>query len=357
MHDIWPHAPVYTSVYLPEVMPPAYRGWDIRTSFMQRLPFLRTHFQKYLPLFPLAFEQFDFSDYDLVIDNSSAFSYGVITRPETCHISYCLTPARFLWTYHDYVRREGIGLGARFALAPFLTQLRVWDRSAADRVDAFIAISSLVQSRIRKFYRRESSIIFPPIECARFTVGTGDGDGRGPYFLVVSRLIPYKRIELAIRACRMIGARLKIVGSGRDRERLERLADGAPEIEFLGHVSDAELKDLWKNCRAFIFPGEEDFGISPLEAQAAGRPVIAYASGGALETVRDGETGVFFREPTVEALADVLSAFDARRYDPLRMRAHAETFDISVFRKRLTQSVSETFTAHNDSTRSTGRVY
>ena len=202
MHEIWPEAPIYTSVYLPEAMPPSYRKWDIRTSFMQRLPFLQTHFQKYLPLFPLAFEQFDLSEYDLVIDNSSAFSYGVITRPETCHMSYCLTPARFLWTYHDYVRREGLGLGAQLALAPFLTQLRVWDRLAADRVDAFVAISSLVQSRIRKFYRRDSSIIFPPIECGRFTVGIGEGDGRGPYFLVVSRLIPYKRIDLAIRACR-----------------------------------------------------------------------------------------------------------------------------------------------------------
>ncbi len=357
MHDIWPNAPVYTSVYLPETMPPSYREWDIRTSFMQRLPFLRTHFQKYLPLFPLAFEQFDFSDYDLVIDNSSAFSYGVLTRPETCHISYCLTPARFLWSYHDYVRREGIGLGSQIALAPFLTQLRVWDRSAADRVDAFIAISSLVQSRIRKFYRRDSSVIFPPIECGRFTVGVGEGDGRGPYFLVVSRLIPYKCIDLAIRACQMVGMRLKVVGSGRDRERLVRLADGATEIEFLGHVSDAELKDLWMNCRAFIFPGEEDFGISPLEAQAAGRPVIAYGRGGALETIRDGETGSFFHEPTVEALADVLSAFDSRRFDPRTIRAHAETFDVSLFRQRLTESVTATMAGHSDSSRSNRGVY
>lgn len=341
MHAMWPEAPVYTSAYVPEAMPSAYRTWDIRTSFMQRLPGLQQHFQKYLPLFPIAFEQFDFSEYDLVIDNSSAFSYGVITRPETLHISYCLTPARFLWNYHDYVRREQVGTGAQIALAPFLTQLRVWDRLAADRVDEFVAISEAIRARVRKFYRRESTVIAPPIECDRFEVGEGRGDARGDYFLIVSRLIPYKRVDLAIEACKRVGARLKIVGRGRDRARLEHIANGSPLIEFLGFVPDDEMRGLWANSRGFIFPGDEDFGITPLEANAAGRPTIAYAAGGALDTVRDGETGVFFHSASVDALAETLARFDGRRFDPAKLRAHAEQFDVPRFKERLAEFVEE----------------
>jgi glycosyltransferase involved in cell wall biosynthesis len=337
LHDMWPQAPVYTSVYLPEAMPAAYRAWDVRTSFMQRLPGLRTQFQKYLPLFPLAFEQFDFSGYDLVIDNSSAFSYGVITGPETLHISYCLTPARFLWRYHDYVQREGLGVGAQLALAPFLSGLRLWDRAAADRVDEFVSISSLIQARIRKFYRRDSVMIAPPIECDRFTVGRGEGD----YYLIVSRLIPYKRIDIAIEACKRVGARLKIVGRGRDRARLESIAGGSPLIEFLGFVPDEQMPALWAGCRAFIFPGEEDFGITPLEANAAGRPVVAFAAGGPLDTVVEGRTGRFFDRPTADSLAAVLAAFDPAEFEPTALRAHAEGYDVPVFKQRLLRFVEE----------------
>ncbi|HEY3110705.1 MAG TPA: glycosyltransferase [Chloroflexota bacterium] len=351
LHEIWPEAPVYTSAYLPEVMPAAYRAWDIRTSFMQRLPGLRRHFQKYLPLFPLAFEQFDFSGYDLVLDNSSAFSYGVITGPETLHVSYCLSPARFLWNYHDYVRREELGTGAQVALAPFLTGLRLWDRAAADRVDEFIAISSLIQARIRKFYRRDSVVIAPPIECSRFEVrardrfpgaaGARDGRGEGDHYLVVSRLIPYKRIDLAIEACKRVGARLKIVGRGRDRERLESIAGGSPLIEFLGFVPDERMPELWAGCRAFILPGEEDFGITPLEANAAGRPVVAYAAGGPLDTVVEGRTGRFFHQPTADSLAEALAGFDPDAFEPAALRAHAESYDVPVFKRRLLRFVEE----------------
>jgi glycosyltransferase involved in cell wall biosynthesis len=342
LHEIWPEAPIYTSAYLPEAMPAAYRAWDIRTSFMQRLPGLRRHFQKYLPLFPLAFEQFDFSGYDLVLDNSSAFSYGVITGPQTLHVSYCLSPARFLWNYHDYVRREGLGTGAQIALAPLLVGLRLWDRAAADRVDEFVAISSLIQARIRKFYRRDSVVIAPPIDCRRFAFGAaGAGEGRGDYYLIVSRLIPYKRIDIAIEACKRVGARLKIVGRGRDRERLESLAAGSPLIEFLGFVPDEQMPALWAGCRAFIFPGEEDFGITPLEANAAGRPVVAYAAGGPLDTVVEGRTGRFFRQPTADSLAEVLAGFDPAQFEPAALRAHAESYDVPVFKRRLLRFVEE----------------
>jgi glycosyltransferase involved in cell wall biosynthesis len=347
LHEIWPEAPVYTSAYLPDLMPPAYRGWDIRTSFMQRLPGLRTQFQKYLPLFPLAFEQFDFSGYDLVIDNSSAFSYGVVTGPDTLHVSYCLTPARFLWNYHDYVRREGLGAGAQVALAPFLTGLRLWDRAAADRVDEFVAISSLIQARIRKFYRRDSVVIAPPVDCSRFALGAADaagashGQGDRDYYLIVSRLIPYKRIDIAIEACKRVGVRLKIAGRGRDRERLESIAAGSPLIEFLGFVADEQMPALWTGCRAFILPGEEDFGLTPLEANAAGRPAIAYAAGGPLDTVVEGQTGRFFGQPTVDALAEVLSSFDPTQFEPAALRAHAESYDVPVFKRRLLRFVEE----------------
>jgi glycosyltransferase involved in cell wall biosynthesis len=339
MHEIWPEAPIYTSAYVPEAMPASYRDWDIRTSFMQRLPGLQRHFRKYLPLFPLAFEQFDFSGYDLVIDNSSAFSYGVLTPPETLHVSYCLTPARFLWNYHDYVRREGLGPRAQVALAPVLAGLRLWDRAAADRVDEFVAISSLIKARIGKFYRRDAVVIAPPIDCSRFEVRPPAGGG--DYFLIVSRLIPYKRIDIAIEACRRVGARLKIVGRGRDRARLESIAGGSPLIEFLGFVPDEQMVALWAGCRAFIFPGEEDFGITPLEANAAGRPVVAYAAGGPLDTVVEGRTGRFFRRPTVDSLAEVLGAFDPAAFEPAALRAHAESYDVPVFKRRLLQFVEE----------------
>src|SRR5581483_11477862 len=246
----------------------------------------------------MAFEQFDFGGYDLVLDNSSAFSYGVITRPETLHVSYCLTPARFLWLYHDYVKREGLGMGARLALAPFLTQLRVWDRLAAERVDEFVGISQAIRARIRKIYRRDAAVIYPPVDCDRFEVGRGGGD----YFLIVGRLVPYKRVDLAIEACKRLGVKLKIAGGsgkhgGRDRARLEAIAAGAP--------------------------------------------VIAYAGGGALETVVDGETGTFFHEPSADALAEVLARFDERQYDPAHLRAHAERFGIPVFKERLAAFVRE----------------
>ena len=338
LHEMYPHAPIYTSMYEPRAMPAAYRDWDIRTSFLQRLPWSRSRHQLYLFLYPLAFEQFDFSDYDLVINNSSAFSYGIITRPETRHLCYCLTPARFLWNYHDYARRENLGRLARMALLPFLVNLRMWDVQAAHRVDQFIAISELVEARIRKYYGRSAPIIYPAIDTSLYhTTPVADV---GDYYLIVSRLVPYKRIDLAIKAFNQLRLPLKIVGGGRDRACLERLA--GPTVEFLGRVPDADLKALYARCRAFIFPGVEDFGLTPLEAQASGRPVIAFGAGGALETIAAGETGAFFREPTAEALAAAISALDWRRFDPQTIRRNAERFDVSVFKTQFRQSVADT---------------
>ena len=328
--DMFPDAPIYTSIYAPDRVSPTYRGWDIRTSWLNHLPGIAAHHQLYLPLYPLAFESFDLSDYDLVISNKSGFAHSVITPPHTIHICYCLTPTRWLWQYESYRQREGIGRLTNALLQPILTWQRVFDRLAADRVDHFVAISREVQARIRKFYRRQSTVIHPPVDTRRFVPGS---EPPGDYFLVVSRLIPYKRVDLAVAACTRLGLPLVVVGEGRDRPALERMA--GPTVRFLGRVSTEEIVRLMQGCRAFLFPGLEDFGIAPVEAMACGRPVIAYAGGGVLDTVVPGVTGEFFHEQSVDALAQVLSDFDPARYDPAACRARAEEFDTEVFKHKL----------------------
>lgn len=328
--DMFPNAPVYTSIYDPRRVSPRYRQWEIRASWMNRLPGVASHHMWFLPLYPLAFESFDLRGYDLVISNKSAFAHAVITPPETVHISYCLTPTRFLWQYPAYREREGIGRLTNALLQPILAWQRQFDRLAADRVDHFIAISREVQARIRKYYRRESAVIHPPVDTDRFVPkNTPPGD----YYLVVSRLVPYKRVDLAVVACSRLGVPLVVVGEGRDRKALERLA--GPTVRFVGRVDDEELVRLMQGARAFIFPGREDFGLAPVEAMACGRPVIAYAAGGALDTVVPGETGEFFHQQTPEALMDVLANFDPGRYDPLACRARAEMFATPRFRQKF----------------------
>jgi len=340
LKELFPDAPVYMSMYDPAVMPAVCHTWDVRTSFMDRLPLVKRYHQPFLPLYPLAFEQFDLSEFDLVISNKSGFCHGIITPPETLHIDYCLTPTRYVWDYRSYARREGIGRLAGFVLQPLLTYLRAWDRLAADRVDHFVAISREVQRRIHKYYRRDSAIIYPPVETSRFTPGEGHED----YFLIVSRLIPYKRIDLAVRAFSGLGWPLKIVGDGRDRPALERMA--GPSVEFLGRVPDDELQTLLRRCRAFVFPGCEDFGIAPLEANATGRPVIAYRAGGALETVVAGKTGLFFDEPTPESLAAAVRALDDVTFEPEAIRGHALRFDKAVFQREMMRFVEEKVAEH-----------
>ncbi len=327
--ETFPDAPIYTSIYARDRMPARYRNWRIHTTWLDALPFIHRYHQFYLPLYPLAFDGLNLSEYDVVLSNKSGFCHGVITGPSTVHLCYCLTPTRYVWAYEEYIAREGLPSPARRLLRPLIALLRVWDRAAADRVDAFIAISGEVARRIRKFYRRPSLILHPPVEVERFQPSSGDGD----YFLIVSRLVPYKRIDLAIEAFNRLRLPLVIVGDGRDRRRLERIA--GPTITFLGRVSADRLPDLYAGCRAFIFPGVEDFGIAPVEAMAAGRPVIAFAAGGALDTVIEGVTGVFFREPTPESLAEAVRRFEAMRFDPLAIRRYAERFDKRAFQEKI----------------------
>lgn len=333
LKEVFPEAPVFTSVYWPEAMPSAYGTWEIVTSFLDRMPGIHRHHQPYLPLYPLAFEAFDFSGFDVVISNKSGFCHGIITPPETLHLCYCLSPTRYLWDYRRYAARERLGRVTTLLLAPILNYLRTWDRLAADRVDHFVAISREVQQRIAKFYRRDSIIVYPPVDTDRIRPGAGHDD----YFLIVSRLVPYKRIDLAVRALSRLGLPLKIVGEGRDRKRLESLA--GPTVEFLGAVDDEEVAGLFQRCAALIFPGVEDFGIAPLEAQAAGRPVIAYAAGGALDTVVEGVTGTFFHQPTPQSLEETVAGFDPDGYDPEQVRAHALRFSRTRFQEEIRRYV------------------
>jgi glycosyltransferase involved in cell wall biosynthesis len=330
-HDLFPDAPIFTSTYRPSKMPPHYRTLDIRSSFLDRIPIGN---QRYLlPLYPGAFESLDLRGYDTIISITSAFAHGVRGALGARHICYCLTPARFLWSYADYVERERIGRLSRLVLPFFISSMRVWDRRAADRVAQFIAISETVRQRIKNYYQRDSTIIYPPVDVERFAVSRERGD----YFLILSRLVPYKRIDLAVQAFNELGLPLVIAGDGRDRARLQAMAKS--NVRFLGRVSDEERCDLMARCRAFLFPGEEDFGITPLEANACGKPVIAFAAGGALDSIIDGVTGKLFRESTSQSLANVVRAFDDAQFDPMMIRKHAEKFGVDVFKEKLLQVV------------------
>lgn len=333
---LYPDSPLYTSIYWRDKMPAAWRKWPIRTLWMDKLPGIYRHHQPYLPLYPVAFGGLDLSAYDVVLSNKSGFCHGVKTGPNTQHICYCLAPTRYVWQYDAYIQRERMGRTVQTAIYPLIKVLQRWDYAAAQRVDHFIAISTDIQGRIKHFYNRDSVVIFPPVDAAkRFA----PSDTVEDYYLVVSRLIPYKRIELAVEACTRLGLPLIVGGSGRDRERLEALA--GPTVKFIGYVPDSDLPELMARCRAFIFPGLEDFGITPVQAQAAGRPVIAYRGGGALDTVIPGITGEFFDELTVDSLAEVLGQFNTSAYSPTTIREHALKFDRTVFQREITAFVNE----------------
>jgi glycosyltransferase involved in cell wall biosynthesis len=334
-HGMFPNAPVYTSAYDPEAMPDRYRTWDIRTSFLQRLPLKSRLHRAALPLYPLAFESFDLSEYDLVLSSSSAFARGVITQPHTTHICYTHTPMRYAWSTQTYMQNECVSRASRALATPILHYLRLWDAAAAQRPDHYVANSSVVADRIRKFYRRDCVVVHPPVDTTRFTLNEDTDD----YYILVSRFVPYKRLDLAVDAFTRLGRPLKIVGTGRQREALQVRA--SRNIEFLGHVSDAELPGLVGRARGYIMPGEEDFGIAPVEAMACGVPVIAYGAGGALDTQCDGKTGVLFHEPTVESLCEAVCRFESLRFDPLAIRAHSRCFDQQAHIQNMTDLIAQ----------------
>jgi glycosyltransferase involved in cell wall biosynthesis len=307
---------------------------------MQRLPVWRRHFKVYLPLYPFAVRSFDLRGYDLVISSSSAWGKGARVPSGAVHVCYCYTPMRWAWSFDNYVGRSELGPVARLAARLVMGPLRRWDVRTAAGVHRFIAISTDVARRIREVYGRGSDVVFPPVDVDRFEADRVPEE----FFLVVSRLNSYKRIDLAVEACSALGVPLVVVGDGPDREKLERMA--GPSVRFVGRLSDAAVAALFERCRAFILPGMEDFGLTPLEANAAGRPVVAFAAGGVLDTVRDGETGCLFHEQTAYALGRAVMAVSARSWDPAALRAHAESFAEPVFVSRLRAAVDAAVNRH-----------
>lgn len=325
-----PHAPVYTTLYDRRLTGGVFDGRVIRTSFIQRLPLAVRWHHLYAPLMPLAVEQFDLRAFTTVLSVSASFAKGVVTHPGTRHISYCLTPPRFLWDDSQrFVRRFSYPFPVARIAPLALSYLRVWDRQAAERVDTWVAISESVRRRIQKYYQKDAAVVHPPVNVAKFPLATGTG----AYWLMVGRLVAYKNFDLAIRAFNRLGWPLRIVGTGVEERRLRALA--RDNIEFLGQVGDQRLGELYRGAAGVVFPQEEDFGIVPLEAMASGRPVVALRRGGATETVIDRITGIFFDEETPEALADAVDRASRTKWLPQLARGQAERFDIPVFREKM----------------------
>ncbi len=330
-----PDAPIYTTLYDERMTGGVFLGQTVRTSFLQRMPLAMRWHHLYSPLMPLAMERFDLRGFDNILSVSASFAKGVLAHPGTTHTCYCLTPPRFLWDDSQrYARRfrYPVPLGRFAPLA--LSYLRVWDQQAAERVDRWIAISETVRRRIQKYYRRDSQVVYPPVNVAKFSLG----EGKGSYWLAIGRLVAYKNFDIAIRAFNQLGWPLVIVGSGVEEKRLRKLAK--PNVSFVGQVGDDRLAELYRNAAGIVFPQEEDFGIVPLEAMASGRPVVALRRGGALETVVDKITGLFFDEETPEALADAVDRASRMKWLPQLCRGQAERFDIPVFRRKFTEALT-----------------
>jgi glycosyltransferase involved in cell wall biosynthesis len=329
MTEAFPEATIYTGATDYKHLLPEFLGKDICNTWMNLLPGIRRHFKKLFPLYPFAFRSLPRVDADIVWISSSGFAKWVRVTESAKTVCYCYTPPRFFWSPDAYLNRELKGSLLKTTAAVFLGVLRSWDFQCAQRIGQFVAISRCVQQRILDCYGRSSVVVYPPVNVDRFSVGSRGGD----YYLVLSRLVGYKRIDLAVRAFNQLGERLVIIGEGPDRARLEELA--GPTISFLGRVNDSEVKRYLENCRGLVFPGSDDFGIAPVEAQACGRPAIAFAGGGALETVIDGETGILFREPSSGSLADAVRRAETTTWCPEIIRANAERFSREVFLERM----------------------
>ena len=329
-----PGASLHTTLAARAKLIPALRDRDIRTTWMQHLPQPGRFYRHYFMLYPFAIEGADLRRYDLIVSSCFGYAKGIRKRPDAVHVCYCYTPMRWVWRHDDYVAREPFSGLQRRVLSWLLPALRRWDLRAADRPDFYLTSSEVVAERIRRCYGRDAIVVPPPIELARFHIGRRPGRS----YLVVSRLVPYKRIDLAIRACNLLGRDLVIIGEGPDRRRLEALA--GPTVTFLGRQPDAVVNDALANCAGLIFPGEEDFGLAPLEANASGRPVIAWRGGGATETVRDGVTGVFFDEATPESVAAAIERAEGIDWRPADLRAHAASYDRPVFISRIREFLS-----------------
>lgn len=339
LKEIFPNAPLYTSLYSPKNAQWA-DTFDVRSSFLQKIPFAQNHHDILASLMPLGFENFTFDEFDLVISITSEAAKGILTKPHTKHLCICLTPTRYLWSgYDEYFSNPLL----RFVSFPVVKYLKNWDTIAAQRPDNLVAISNEVKIRINKYYHRDSEVIYPPV-----TLGSNKlykkqikPQNDSEYFLVVSRLVPYKRIDLAIEACNELGLPLKIIGSGSEEKHLRNIA--GPTISFVGNVSDDALIDYYQYCKALIFPGYEDFGISIVEAQRFGKPVIAYKKGGALETIIENKTGLFFPKQTKQSLIDTLHTFEQMHFDPEACITQSEKFSQESFASQMKEIIKKVF--------------
>lgn len=338
-HEIWPEAPIFV-LFNKKGSVQGLGDATIHESFLRFLPFGRTHYQWYLPLMPLATENYNLHEFDIVISSTSAFAKGVLTRPNTLHICYCHTPTRYLWTdTHEYIAELKYNRLIKYFLPALIHRLRMWDKGSVDRVDHFVANSQTVKKRIAKYYRQPSDVIYPPADTKNFYISKNFEN----YFLTGGRIVPYKRFDLVVEVFNRLKLPLKIFGSGPDLERLKKIAK--PNIQFVGRVNDVEKAELMSKAKAFIHPQVEDLGITPIESMASGRPVIAYGVGGVTETVIPGKTGVFFQEQKWESLLDVVLKFDPAAWDSQAIRAHAEKFSEEKFKENIKTYVNEKYEA------------
>lgn len=343
LHEIWPEAPLYTAVYDKNGAPWA-SVFDVKTSFLQNIPFAKSHHELFPILTPLAFESFNFDNYDIVISITSAEAKGIITKPKTLHICYCLTPTRYLWS-ESQIYLEDIHSGffspiIKKVFKDNLDKLRKWDRIASNRPDYYLSISKEVTERIKKYYHKDSEVIYPPVDIKKF-VPVKD-QKIGGYFLVVARMVPYKKIDIAIRAFNSNGLPLKIIGRGLESDFLKKKA--RKNIEFIEKkLTDEELIGYYQHCQALIFPGKEDFGLVMVEAQACGRPVIAYKVGGALEIIKEGITGEFFYQQESKSLNGVINKFKSQKYITNDCRKTAEKFDKLLFKELFKISIEKLY--------------
>jgi len=344
LSELFPEAPIYTLLYEPKNADKYFKDKRIETSIIQKLPGGIKHYQWYMPFMPMAVEFFDLRQYDLIISNTSAFAKGVITSPHSLHICCCHTPTRYLWDYtHQYINELKYNKYFKKIISLFLNYIRLWDRQAADRVDKYIANSKNVRTRIKKYYRRDSKVIYPPVEVNQFYISEPSSN---PYFLIGTRLAPYKRVDIVVEAFRaMPDKKLKIFGDGVDMDRLKKIAGNSSNIEFLGRVDESTKAKLYSQCQAFLNPQEEDFGITAIEAMSSGRPVIAFNKGGAKETVIAGKTGVFFNEQTPATIIQAIKDFSNTNWQPADIREHAKQFSTDRFKNEVMDFVDKEYKA------------
>lgn len=334
--EIWPAAPIYTLIYNKNKVGQFFNNSQVITSFVQKIPWAKKKYQWYLPFMPHAIESFNLDDYEVILSSASALAKGIKTKKDTLHICYCHTPTRYLWFDADnYLRHLPYPRFIKTFLPIILKNIKDWDYRAAQQVNKFIANSETVKNRIVQYYQRDSVVIHPPVAIDKFKIS----ETLGNYFLIGGRLVPYKRYDLAVKAFTKLNIPLKIFGSGQEMRHLKSMA--GPKVEFLGEVAESEKAALYSQARAFIHPQEEDFGITAVESMAAGRPVIAYKAGGALETVIDGVNGVFFEEQSWEALANTVIHFKAEEFDSSKIRESVLKFDTAHFKEKIRQFVTE----------------